>query len=773
MKFVLICVLVLVVLASPSVDCQSKPQADYPYCNPELSIDERVDDLVDRMTLDEAIYQTWSVAPGIERLGMKAYNWRANCLHGWSASGGKWYDLKWNAFPAPIGLGAMFDLPLTKKVAIVTGNEGRALHNILLEKNNGSILEATSLNCFSPNVNLFRDPRWGRGQETFGEDPYLIAMIGAAYTEGLQQKSGKYYNVAACAKHYAVHSGPDNTRLSFVAKSTEHDLYDTYFPQFETQARCVNVLQMMPAYSGIETKESPERSPDAANKFLLQTTLRERWERPDINIISDNGGVEFTKTQQHYVDNFVDSAAICMNASTDLDLGNDKIYPKYLPDAVKQNKTKESTIRESVKRSMKLRMLVGDFDPKDKVEYQNWGYEHLNTQEYKDINLLSTQKSIVLSRNRVGVLPTDFKQYKQIGIVGNNADNGKAYLSNYEGIPDHIYTVKESMETYCKENGLPAPLYAPGCIDSQCIRESYFPAVMEMAEKVDVVIAVMGLDMNIEGESHDRVMKTCKDQPTELLGLPGCQGDLVKQLHDMGKTVILVLVHGAPITVPNYADTVIDAFYPGQFGGQAIVDVITGKYNPAGRLPYTILKEDKNMLGFDDYDFVDLPGRTYKYYRGEIQFPFGHGLSYSTFNYNNMKISASTLKPCKSLTLSVTVHNNGPFDGDEVIQVYVSTPSASFVVPIRQLYGFSRVFIKNGDDYTFEYTLDALLMSVVNDDGKRVVLPGDYSVYIGGGQPGYSSGISSQFSVEGSVPTLIDECPKEVPRYFCADFANM
>ncbi|KAK8810481.1 hypothetical protein WA158_007056 [Blastocystis sp. Blastoise] len=767
MRTFLFILLVTLAFALPSVDCQSKPQADYPYCNPELSIDERVDDLVSRMTLEEAIFQTWSEAPAIEHLGMKDYNWRANCQHGWSASGGKWYDLKWNNFPAPIGLGATFDIPLIKKVAVITANEGRALHNILLEKNNGSTLEAAGINCFSPNVNLFRDPRWGRGQETFGEDPYLISMIGGAYTTGLQEHDGNYYKIAACAKHFAAHSGPEEIRYSFTVNSSEHDLYDTFFPQFETQARCVNVLQIMPAYTALKSKESPEGRPDVANNFLLEEVLRKRWNRPEISIMSDNTAVQYIWSEFNLT-NKVDATWIAFNATTDIDLGPDKQFATYLMDNVKNGHVKEQQIRDAVKRSMRLRMLVGDFDPKDKVEYQNWGYEHLNTPEYKAVNLKTTQESLVLLRNRANILPLNIKKYPRIGIVGNNADHARAYISIYEAIPDHIFTVKESIETYAKERGLPTPLYSPGCTSSFCPNYDDFPAVVDMAKDVDVIVAVLGLDENLEDERHDRQMKQCNNVDTPMLGLPGCQAHFLQYLKNFTSVpVILVMIHGAPITIPDFVDTAIDAFYPGQFGGNAVADILFGDYNPAGRLPYTILKDDKYILPNTDYDFISTPGRTYKYFKGEIQFPFGYGLSYSTFQYT---VSKAIISPCDDITIKATITNLGPFDGDEVIQVYVSSPQTTYVTPIHQLMGFERVTIKNGDSYAFSYTLSGIKYSVVNLEGKRVFLPGTYTIYIGGGQPGSSSGTSVQFNVIGSQEFELTQCPEHVPQYFCMDF---
>ena len=354
---------------APSVDCQSTPQSKLPFCNPNLPFMTRAEDLVSRLTTKEKIDQTSTIAPAILRLGIKDYNWRSNCMHGWTASGGNWpKGLTWTVFPSPINLGATFDPDIVNKVAQVTADEGRALHNEMMVANNGSSTEAAGLNCFSPNVNLFRDPRWGRGQETFGEDPYVISVIGAAYTRGLQEGDmKKYLKVAACAKHFAVHSGPDDIRSQFQANTTLHDLYDTYLPAFKSQVMAANVAQIMPAYSGMRCKYQPDGAPDAANPFLLRTVLRKQFGAPNISVCSDNGGVSETASTQKYVPTPELAAAVCMNATTDLDLGHDLTYTNYLQQALDDMYVTLQTITDAVVRNFYLRMRLGDFDPPSMV----------------------------------------------------------------------------------------------------------------------------------------------------------------------------------------------------------------------------------------------------------------------------------------------------------------------------------------------------------------------------------------------------------------------
>ena len=434
-----------------SVMCESSPQSSYPFCNYSLDFVSRTNDLVGRLNTTELINQTSSIAPAISRLGINAYNWRSNCVHGWAKSGGSWLDgLYWTVFPAPIGLGATFDTILLNMAGKITSDEGRALHNVMLQNNSGASTEAAGVNCFSPNVNLFRDPRWGRGQETYGEDPYLLSMLGVAYTRGLQEGTdSKYLKVAACAKHYAVHSGPEELRLGFVANVSLYDLHDTYLPAFKSQVLAAKVAQIMPAYSGVRVPGlSDDGAPDCANKYLLKTVLREGFNVPNISVCSDNGGIYFVYQPHQYVDSPEMSAAVSMNASTDLDLGHDMVYTDYLQKAIDKHLVEVETIREAVWRSFYLRMRLGDFDPPLEVPYQSIGQDHLNTADNQALNLEATVKSIVLLKNKNNFLPISSSSLKKIAIIGPNANNSRVLLSNYEGIPSKSITIQDGIVGY-------------------------------------------------------------------------------------------------------------------------------------------------------------------------------------------------------------------------------------------------------------------------------------------------------------------------------------
>jgi beta-glucosidase len=748
----------------PSVDCTSEPQASYPFCNPKLDAGTRASDLVSRLSLLELIEQTSTIAPGISRLGINAYNWRSNCLHGWDKGGGPdWLGYTWTVFPAPIGLAASFDKELVLKVGQVTSTESRALHNIIMAHYNGSSQEASGVNCFAPNVNLLRDPRWGRALETFGEDPYLISLLGLAYTRGLQEGSdSKHVKVAACAKHFAVHSGPDQLRKVFVAEPTVHDLYDTYLPAFKSQVIAGKVMQIMPAYSSLKCKYAPEGAPDAANDFLLKSVLRGQFGAQNISVCSDNGAVAEVYTTHDFTRNLLQAAAVCMNAGTDLDLGHDEIYPLYLPLAYVEDIVQLDTIRQAVWRSFYLRIRVGDFDPVSLVPYQSINSSQLNTPESQALNLKSAHESIVLLKNS-GHLPLNIAEVKKIAVIGPNANSSAVLISDYEGIPAFVTTVYDGI----KNTGIAAE-YAPGCSDVACTNQKGFDDVLKILLDADYVVAVMGLDGSVEGEGHDRANTTCDSEPIDNIALPGCQTALIEAVTSINPRVILVLLNGGPVSIPNLYENsgvlaVIEAFYPGPLGGTAVADVIFGKYNPGGKLPFTIFNSTNDVPVATDYNMTTPPGRTYRYYTGRPLFPFGYGLSYTSFKYSQLALSANSIEVCSSVNVKVSVQNVGDVQGDEVIQIYVEPPriSGKPFIPNTQLVGFERVGLAPSASHTGNYEVNAYSLSLVDEDGEHYVFPGQYTVVATGG---VGDRLTASFSVTGTV-TNVEDC-KGVPLCF-------
>ena len=769
--------------AVPSVDCQSQPQASYPFCDTTRSPEDRATDLVSRLNTDELIAQTSSIAPAISRLGIKDYNWRSNCIHGWSKSGGHWTsDLKWTVFAAPIGLAATFDAPLIQEVGSATSDEGRALHNLMLASNNGSSTEAAGLNCFSPNVNLFRDPRWGRGQETFGEDPYLLSVTSVAYTRGLQEgDDNKYIKIGACAKHYAVHSGPDQLRAHFTANASLHDLYDTYLPAFKSQVQAAKVTQMMPAYSGLRCKGSMNGAPNTANPFLLKTILREEFAAPNISIISDNGGVIEVYNTHHFAATLEDAAALCMNASNDLDLGHDDVYPKYLPQAVKDGKVSIDSIKSAVWRSFLLRIRLGDFDPLSMVKYQNIGADSLNTVANHKLNLLSAQESIVLLKNKHNTLPLSGNSSMKLAIIGPNANDTGVLLSNYEGIPDKVVTIQEGITTELVGSGMELSS-ALGCKAISCPDKSGFDDAINVAKGADYVILVLGLQGSLEGEGHDRATTKCEGDEQDVLALPGCQGALVDSILTVNRKVILVLLNGGPLSIQDQLQNdgvlaILEAFYPGALGGTAVASVLFGKYNPAGRMPITTVTSSKELPIATNYNMSCTPGRTYRYYNNKPLIPFGFGLSYTSFRYSNMMLPTSTIAQCNSIKMSVTVQNTGDMSGDEVVQVYISPKSLPHLEPFFpniQLVGFERINnIVKGASHSITFEINPYLLSLVADDGINYIFPGSYNISVGGCLPVESMiehcmSLSAEFSITGTSPVPVSSC-KESPQCLACD----
>ena len=754
-------------LSQYPVDCYSKPQSDLPFCDQKLSFMERAKDLESRLTLEEKIQQTSTIAPAIERFGIKDYNWRSNCMHGWTASGGHWLQgLAWTVFPAPIGLGATFDSDLALKVAQVTADEGRALHNEMMNAHGGSSTEAAGVNCFSPNVNVFRDPRWGRGQETYGEDPFLVATIGNAYTHGLQiGEDTKYLKIAACAKSYVVHSGPEELRLKFTANVTLHDLYDTYLPAFKTQVVGAKVAQIMPAYSGLRCDYQPDGAPDAANTYLLKTVLREKFNAPNISIVSDNGAVSFALTEQKYVSSPELAAAVCMNATTDLDLGHDEVYPNYLKNALDKNEVELETIRDAVIRNFYLRMRVGDFDSFNN-SYNLIDKSHLGTIENQNLNLLAARKSIVLLKNSRDGLPLDPQKISNLAVIGPNANATHTLLSNYEGIPFNIVSVLEGIKEVFIGSNVTVN-YAPGCADVKCETTDGFSEAVQIAKSADYVIMVMGLDKTVEAEGRDRVHVPCGGTSYDVLEPPGCQNALVQLISELNSNIVLVLINGGPLSLsqiyPNKAVVgIIEAFYPGALGGTAVADVLFGKYNPGGRMPVTTYVSSGEVPPAVDYGMSTPPGRTYRYYKNAPLIPFGYGLSYAYFYYDNMTVNPNRISPCESVTVTIGIENfQFSVEGDEVILVYLEPPKFSDkpFFPNIQLVAFERVTLEPSQKYVATFDINPYLQSLVDEDGEHYLFPGLYMLYSSHqqGDNEYTT-VKGNFTITGDSPVKTSTC---------------
>ncbi|MBI5928766.1 MAG: glycoside hydrolase family 3 C-terminal domain-containing protein [Chloroflexi bacterium] len=710
------------------------------YKNPDLPFEERVVDLVSRMTLDEKISQMVHHAPAIERLGIPAYNWWNECLHGVGRAGIA------TIFPQAIGIASTWNVDLMHTIAVAISDEGRAkYHQAIREGFHG---QYHGLTFWTPNINIFRDPRWGRGQETYGECPYLTSRLGVAMVKGLQGDNPKYLKTVATPKHYAVHSGPEHARHHFDVDVPERDLWDTYLPAFKA------TVQEGQAYSVMSAYQRFRGEPCSSSTLLLQDILRDEWGFEGF-VVSDCGAIRDIFENHRVVDTAEEAAARAVIAGCELNCGETYMM---LKGALEQNLIDEATIDRAVRLLFLARFKLGMFDPPECVPFAQIPYEVNDSPLHRDLALQTARESMILLKND-GLLPLDKSQLKTIAVIGPNADSIDALLGNYSGIPAQPITplagIRKKVEPDVEV------LYVKGCNVVNLILEirdrnynEQFSSALTVARRADVVVMVMGLSQALEGENGqmENVGDGQKSQgDRQGLDLPTVQEELLKAVHALGKPVVLVLMNGSPISV-NWADehipAIVEAWYPGQAGGTALADVLFGDYNPAGRLPITFYKSDAQLPPIEDYEMAK--GRTYRYFKGEPLYPFGHGLSYTTFTYHDLQLPHE-LQIGQPLDVQVTVQNVGDWAGDEVVQLYLRHLESSGVVPIHQLAGFARVPLQPGQSQTLYFTLRPEQFSFVTEDGRRFIEPGRFSIIVGGGQPGYSSTLSGDIELMGEV----------------------
>eukprot|EP00823_Brevimastigomonas_motovehiculus_P003768 TRINITY_DN233_c0_g3_i1.p1 TRINITY_DN233_c0_g3~~TRINITY_DN233_c0_g3_i1.p1 ORF type:complete len:846 (+),score=181.20 TRINITY_DN233_c0_g3_i1:96-2633(+) len=827
MQLVLLCAALLCIV-------ESVAYAIDPWQNYSLPIDERVEDLLKRLTLEEKIQQTWSVAPAIAHLQIPAYNWRSNCVHGWAKSGGKWSaNETWTVFPTPLMLAASWDRSLMRIVGSVTADEGRALHNLAVKAQGGASPEARGINCFAPNVNFCRHPLWGRNQETLGEDPVLLSELAVYYTKGLQEgleneestgkerePTPKYLKVAANSKHYAVHEGPETDpvdRSKFIAIVNKHDIYDYYIEGHKAVIQKADIATVMCAYSSTNYSKN---APDCASDFLLKDILRTQLQFNGA-VISDNGAVRMVYETHHWSATSTEATASCLNAGCDMDLGPDAYYPVFLKDALTKKLTSETIINQAVGRLLRIRFSLGEFDPEERVPYRKLGKEVLDTSEHRALNLRAAREGIVLVMNEnnaflplhlltsksagsaglshvkqlssepsVSVIKSTAKHSPQtistIAVIGWHATDTTVLLANYEGIPSHVTTVLEGVQNYVNRiHPATKVVHALGCSSAKCESSLLFSEALKTASTADVIIVTVGINQDISREGHDWDSGYLCDLKSvgPAGGLPGCQYPLLKQLNTLNKPLVLVMVTGNPISIQlqtpstNMVMAILYAFYPGAEGGQAVAEAIFGEFSPSGRLPFTVYANVSSLPDMGDQDMTRAPGKTYRYYQGSVLFPFGFGLSYTNFLYSSLSLSASALVPCQSLTASLSLINSGSFKSDEIVQVYLryesrswSSPPASIsAFPYHSLRNFTRVLgISPQEQRSISFVIHPEDMTVVDDDGIRWIMPGQWRLFAGHQQPSRPTlsehgadengdVLDSVFSVSGK-PTPIASC---------------
>ncbi|MGD0158143.1 MAG: glycoside hydrolase family 3 C-terminal domain-containing protein [Terracidiphilus sp.] len=846
-----------------------------PYLNPALTPEARAKDLVSRMTLEEKASQMQDVAPAIPRLGIPAYNWWNEALHGVARNGFA------TNFPQSIGLAATWDTALMRRIASVIAVEGRAKYNEAIR--NGDHSRFAGLTFWSPNINIDRDPRWGRGMETFGEDPFLTASMGVEFVEGLQGDNPKYLELVSTPKHYAVHSGPEPLRHGFNVDVSDHDLEDTYLPAFRATIVEGHADSIMCAYNAIDG------APACANTMLLQQHLRDNWGFRGYTV-SDCDAVGDIDRGHHFAANAEEASAAAVKAGTDLDCG--RTYAA-LTKAVGEHLLTEADIDAALVRLFTARMRLGMFDPPAAVPFNAIPYSEVNSAAHRELALQAARESIVLLENRNGTLPLK-PSIRRIAVIGPTADLLESIEGNYNGtapqpvsplnglrkefgaanviyapgsvlaagspapIPSAYLRTDESLKTeglkgeyFDNEEFKGAPrlvrvdtkinfdwnrvtpvadfpgksfavrwtgellppaagkyvlsvrgprpvnalamtgetggtqgraekmpdrvrLYVDGklvlTMDSHggpaearlsfadtkphSIRVEYVhlpddrivdlnweppansllgPAI-DAAAKSDAIVAFVGLSPNLEGEEMNVHVDGFDGGDRTQIELPEQQEHLLDALGATGKPLIVVLTSGGALAVPwarEHADALLEAWYPGEEGGDAIAETLTGKNNPAGRLPVTFYAATGDLPAFTDYS---MKNRTYRYFRGRVLYPFGYGLSYSQFSFGPAHLSGSSIQAGAHVTLTVEVSNTSKRDGDEVAELYI-TPTQTSVTPHLELEGFKRIHLRAGETRQVRFTLDARQLSEVDEKGNRAVVPGDYSIFVGGGQP--------------------------------------
>ena len=673
---------------------------------------ERARELVSQMTLQEKVDQTLHKAPAIPRLGIKAYNWWNEALHGIARAGVA------TVFPQAIALAAIFDEDFIETVAEAISTEARAKFNMQQAHDDTDIYKG--LTFWSPNVNIFRDPRWGRGHETYGEDPYLSGRLGVRFIYGLQGDDENYMKAAACAKHYAVHSGPEDLRHSFDAIATKQDMRETYLPAFKACVQEAKVEAIMGAYN------RTNGAPCCGHRELLMEILRDEWGFAG-HVVSDCWAIKDFHEGHMVTKGPVESVAMAMNNGCDLNCGN-LFY--YLKEAVEQGLVAESRLDEALVNLFTTRMKLGVFDEKGDNPYDAIPYTVVDSAAMRELNLQAALKSIVLLKND-GTLPLNTGKLKTIGVIGPNANSRAALVGNYEGTAARYVTVLEGIQDYVGEDvrvlhSEGAHLYKKkiGGLGEENDRIS---EVKEICRLSDVVVACMGLDATLEGEEGDTGNEYGSgDKPN--LDLPGLQDAVLREIHGSGKPAILVLLSGSALAV-NFADEhfagILQAFYPGAQGGKAIAQVLFGGHNPEGKLPVTFYKSVEELPAFTDYN---MKSRTYRYMKNDALYPFGFGLSYTDFSVDKVAASANTVGAA-GIDISATLKNTGKMAGACSLQVYVKICKDN--TPNAQLKGFTKEYLQPGEEKAVTLHLPQEAFGLYDEEGIFHISGGEATVHVG------------------------------------------
>jgi beta-glucosidase len=685
---------------------------ELPFWDRTNPLEARIDDLLGRLSLTEKIGEMMHENPGIPRLGVPTYNWWNEACHGVGRAG------RATVFPQVIGLAASWNRSLVHAVATATSDEARAKHHDSVRRGRRGMYQG--LTFWTPNINLFRDPRWGRGQETFGEDPLLTAELGVEMVRGLQGDDPAYLKVAACAKHYAVHSGPESERHEFDARPSAKDLWESYLPAFRRLVEA-DVEAVMGAYNRTLGEAC------CASSLLIEDILRGRWGFGG-HFVSDCGAVDDFHNFHGVTANAAESAALAVRRGCDLNCG---CTYSDLTVAVHQGLITEEEIDRSLRRLLRTKFRLGLFDAPEDVPYANRPLEIVDGPAHRALARRAATESIVLLKNRDHALPLD-PDPGRVLVVGPTAANVGALVGNYNGLCPELVTIFQGIMEALPNN---TPVkYRPGCpiLSPQAPGVNY---TMGAAAAADYVIAVMGLDHTLEGEEGDTVASPSGGD-RDVIELPQVQRDFLRQLRSHCKKLILVLTGGSALAIPEeheLADAVVQAWYPGCEGGRAVADVLFGKVAPGGRLPFTVPMATADLPAFNDYAMA---GRTYKFAGKEPLYPFGFGLTYGKIEYGALVLSTDRIEENTTVRARIVVHNRGDRDLDETVQCYVVPPRDFPQAPQSVLVAFEKVRLPAGAGHTVEFSLPAARFRQYDETGAEFLPRGVYRLVVGGASPG-------------------------------------
>jgi beta-glucosidase len=680
------------------------PQCSFQDTSVPVSI--RVDDLLSRLSLKEKASLMLYNSPAIERLNIPDYNWWNEALHGVARNGLA------TVFPQAVALSAGFDTTMVYEVATAISDEARVKHHQAVKT--GIRSQYGGLTFWSPNINIFRDPRWGRGQETYGEDPFLTSSIARAFVHGMQGNNPVYLKTAACAKHFVVHSGPEPERHRFNAQVSESDLRNTYLPAFRAMVKC-GVSTIMCAYNRTNNE------PCCGSYYLLKSLLRDELGFNG-QIVTDCWALSDIIYGHKTVKTEAEAAAMAVKAGVNLNCGY--IY-KFIPEAVEKKLITEANVDSILRPTLELRFRLGLFDPDDANPWSGIPEGVINCDKHRELARLASAKSIVLLKNNDRVLPLR-KNIRSIFVTGPVAADISVLLGNYNGLSGNLVTILEGITG--KVNPATSVQYRKGT----GLTDSVYSGIY-LASECEATIACIGITPENEGEEGDAMMSEYGGDRRSL-SLPRNQVKFIKELRNTAKDrpLIAVVTGGGAIAlsdIEHYADAIIFVWYPGEQGGNAIADILFGDYNPAGRLPVTFYRSEADLPPYESYN---MQGRTYRYFTGVPDYPFGYGLSYSDFSYSNLSSGKSKMKAKDEIIVSVDVTNASDINGEEVVQLYIASEKIDSGLPVKELKGFQREMIPAGTTQKFSFRItDRLLERFDTGSKSYIVIKGKYSIMVG------------------------------------------